>query len=362
MWCHTFFTLSLSAVIIATASAQESQTETQPVVVQQPAAPPAFVNLRGFSNDYQVGPGDLLDVQVVGHDDLRQTLRISNSGEISFAMVGRIRVVELTAFQVEVEIARILREKGLVQQAEVLVLVREYQAKPIYVSGAVINPGEFVMSQDLSAVDAILLAGGLRFNAADEALLHRRVGTETRNWSPADIAAKPHAVRHGIEILKVDLRALKEGRFLENAIPLRRGDVLVVPDQQMNPFFVVGEVLDPRNFFYLPGKTIMASQAISWAGGPTRTAKMADGMLVRYDDQGKRQEIKVDYAALLAGKQADFAIHPNDIVFIPGSKLKTIAQGMLSMTDTMVMSTSFRIARSYQMPDRPEPSTRPDPE
>jgi protein involved in polysaccharide export with SLBB domain len=130
----------------------------------------------------------------------------------------------------------------------------------------------------------------------------------------------------------------------------------------MNPFFVVGEVLDPRNFFYLPGKTIMASQAISWAGGPTRTAKMADGMLVRYDDQGKRQEIKVDYAALLAGKQADFAIQPNDIVFIPGSKLKTIAQGMLSMTDTMVMSTSFRIARSYQMPDRPEPSTRPDPE
>lgn len=346
---------SLTVVLLASlagpAVAQQAQLEEPRQVTVQETPTQALVNLRGFSSDYQVGPGDLLDIQVIGNDELREALRVSNTGEISMAMVGLIKVLEMTTFEVEDEIAKRLRDAGLMLKPEVLVSVQEYQAKPVYVMGAVTTPGEFVMSQALTVSDAILLAGGLRFNAADEALLHRR--PEGSGVSPAALAAQPGTTRAGVEAIRVDLRPLKEGRFDAYSVALRRGDVLVVPDLTLKQFFVVGEVLDPRNFLYTPGKTLMASQAIAWAGGPTKTAKMSDGMLVRFGPQGQRTELKVDWAAVLDGRQEDFPIQPDDLIFVPGSAVKTIAQGLLMLTDTMVMSASFRVARSYQMPDAP---------
>jgi protein involved in polysaccharide export with SLBB domain len=209
------------------------------------------------------------------------------------------------------------------------------------------------MSQQLTTVDAILLAGGLAANAGAVGFLHRQISGTASASSPAALVERPDVARTGSEVIQVDLQALREGRFLSAAVPLRSGDVLVVPIQPMQAFFVVGDVRTPQNYVYPPARSLTASQAISWAGGPLPTASMSNGMLVRYDAQGRRTEMKVDYAAILDGRQLDFAIQPNDIIFIPGSKVKTIAHGMLLMTDTMMMQQSFRIGRRVQMPESP---------
>jgi hypothetical protein len=76
---------------------------------------------------------------------------------------------------------------------------------------------------------------------------------------------------------------------------------------------------------------------------------MSDGVLVRYDAAGNRQELKVDYAAILEGRQKDFEIQPNDIIFVPGSRVKTMGAALLMMSDSMVMQQVFRLGRIYQM-------------
>lgn len=344
----------LAAVLCAVSVSSGLAQNAGAAGAQAPSAP-SFVNLARVSADYQVGAGDLLEVQVIGQADLSQSLRIAGSGEISFPMVGLIQIAGHSTFEVEDAIAERLRAAGLVQEPEVLVTVREYQAKPIYISGAVVSPGEFVMSQELTVSDAVLLAGGLAFNAADEALLHRRV-------SPAAAAAATGAAAPGpgVETITVDLRPLKDGRFFDGAVSLQRGDVVYVPEQRMQPFFVAGEVIEPRNYFYAPGKVVTASQAISHAGGPLPTAKLSNGMLVRFDDKGGRVELKVDYKAILEGRQKDFPIEPYDIIFIPGSKIRTITHGLMGMTDGMVGSTALRIARTYQLPDPPAREERRD--
>lgn len=363
-WFVSSEVMTLGAQTPPTSSNPESQQGPEGalrvggIVTQQSAPLPVFVNLSRFSNDYRVGPGDLLAIEIVGHPDLGDSLRVTNSGEVSHSLMGAINVDEMTTFEIEEAIAKRLHEKGLIKQAEVIVSVREYQAKPVYVSGAVVAPGEFVMSQDLTVSDAVLLAGGLQFNAADEAVLHRRVSPEGAELSATDIADSPSLERPGVETLKIDLRPLKEGRFLDAAVLLKRGDVLVVPQMRMEPFYVVGEVVEPRNYFIPGGKTLMASQAISFAGGPLPTARMSQGMLVRYDAAGQRTEIKVDYAAILRGKQPDLPIQPNDIIFVPGSVIKSIGVGLMQLSGSMVMNTSFRIARTYQLPDAPENTNR----
>ena len=348
--------VGLGAVLAATLWGHATVGAYQDPVQDPPPPPfvvpnPGVVNLSKISTDYKVGPGDLLEIQIVQRSDLNQTLRVSNSGEISFTMLGLIRVGEMSAFDIEDLIATRLREAGFIQQADVLVYVREYQAKPIYVSGAVINPGEFIMSQELTVVDAILLAGGLRANAANEALLHRRVSREDPGEPALVVGADPRVAGPGVEIIKVDLQPLRKGRFMDAALPLRRGDVLVVPEVRLNAFYVVGEVLEPTNYIFQPGQVLMASQAISMAGGPTPTAKMSDGMLVRYDDSGKRTELKVDYGAILRGKQQDFPIQANDVIFIPGSKVKYITHTLLLMTDQLAMQQIFRAGRRMNQSD-----------
>jgi polysaccharide export outer membrane protein len=312
----------------------------------------AFSGSSELSDDYQLGPGDLIEVQVVGHDDMTQSVRVSNSGEISLSRIGLLKVADLTSFDVESLVASKIREKELIREPDVLVFIREYQSKPIYVSGAVVTAGEFVMSRELTVADAILLAGGLRFNAGDEAYLHRRVSLDAKSIPVADIASQPSLARAGDQVIKINLRPLKEGRFFEVEVPMKKGDVLVVPQRQMNSFFVVGDVIDPHNFVYPPGTTLMVSQAISWAQGPTPTAKMSEGMLVRYDSAGNRQESKVDYAAILSGRQPDFAIQPNDIIFIPGSVAKTISHGLVQATGVMIMQQSFRYGRQIEYSNR----------
>jgi polysaccharide export outer membrane protein len=346
-----------------TSQPASTQQTSQPGSTRPASAPPAPVNLSEFSMDYQVGAGDLLAIDVIGQGDLKQSLRVSNSGEISMPMLGLVRVADLTAFEIEEKLAGLLQDKGLIKSPEVLVFVQEFQAKPIYVMGAVTTAGGFVMSQTLTMVDAILMAGGLRFTAADEALIYRRGSSpEGRALSPEALAANPGADRPGVEVLKVDLKPLKQGRFHESAVPLRAGDVVMVPDQLLKQFFVVGDVMVPRNYAYPFDRVLMASQAISFAGGPTPTAKLSEGMLVRYDDQGQRNELKVDWGAILRGEEQDFPVQANDIIFVPGSVIKTIARGMLNVTSGMIGAAAFRIGRTYQLPDAPQNPGTPPPQ
>lgn len=360
LWRHVIPALAVSFALVPAAAEAQDQDERPIVVVQQPEGPPPFANLRGFSDDYRVGPGDLLDIQVVGQEQLRQSLRVSNSGEISFSMLGLVRVGELTPFEIEEALSRKLREKGYVHDAEVLVFVREYQAKPIYVQGAVVNPGEYVMSQDLTVTDAILLAGGLRLNAADQGMVQRRNARQTTG-SEATASPSGSPPRPAFETIPIDLKPLKAGRFAQDAMPLKRGDVVVVPEQRMSPYYVVGEVLTPRNYFFAPERKLMASQAIAAAGGPLPWAKLSQGILIRYAADGTRSEVPVNWGAILKGEQPDFQVQMNDIIFIPGSRVKTIAHGLVQLTDTMAMQQSFRVGRRIQLPEREDAPTREQP-
>ncbi|MBN1568197.1 MAG: polysaccharide biosynthesis/export family protein [Acidobacteria bacterium] len=312
-----------------------------------------FQRLPGIAPDYQLGPGDLLTIDVTGNKALKRTVNISNSGNISFPFIGELRVEDLTAEELEVEIARRLKDQRLMKNPEVLVYIESYAAKPISVVGEVDCPGEYVMTQRLTIMDAILIAGGLDITASRYGYLHRRIaqdkGAEKSrigepigrkpilnilsdgNAQQPEIMKSPEIASPGTEVIKIDLQPAKEGGVIAPNIPLRAGDVLVVPRRNIRVFYVIGEVEKPGAYEIDSEASLPASQAISYAGGPAKTAKMADGILVRQKENGERQESKVDYSAILKGKQKDFEVLSNDVIFIPGSKAKTLGYGLLGI-------------------------------
>jgi polysaccharide export outer membrane protein len=318
-----------------------------------------FQRLPGISADYKLGTGDVVKVEILGNDELSQEYRIENSGRITAPLLGEISAEGLTAEELEAKIAAELKEKHLINNPEVLVYIDSYEAKPIYIVGEVDNPGEYVMSQQLTLMDALFLAGGLDYTASRYGFLHRRItdhdkgtalpeGEQIREKplfnvlmdglvSTGTILKYPEAATPDTEVIKIDLQPFKEGNIVEPNIKLRKGDVFVVPRRNVQFYYVIGDVLSP-GAYEIPDKKepLLASQAISWAKGPSKTAKMSQGMLVRYGQDGTRIEKKVDYAAILHGEQSDFTVLPNDIIFIPGSKAKTLGYGLLGIIPSSV--------------------------
>ncbi len=319
-----------------------------------------FSRLPGISTDYRIGPGDRLSIEVVDLPALSLSLAVSNSGTVNMPLLGTIQAGDMTAGELENAIAEKLKEKNLMRKPEVLVDVIEYVAKPVYILGEVDKAGEYIMSQQLTLMDAILIAGGLDITAGRYGYLHRRLredeeappsappdprnrpvfNTLRRNERlPQVNPAKPQEAAPGTQVTRIDLEPVKKGGVVTPNLLMRKGDVFIVPRRTSEPFYVIGDVRSPGAFELLPEEPLLVSQAIAQAGGPTNTAKMAKGILVRYDSAGKRVERPVDFSAIIKGKAPDFRVLADDIVFIPGSKIRTLTYGLLGVIPSTVQES-----------------------
>jgi len=107
--------------------------------------------------DYRIGIGDLLEIEVYDEPDLTREVRVLTDGFISLPLLGRIQAAEETVNQLQNEIVRLLGEKYLVNP-QVTVFVKEFSN--IFVFGEVKNPGSFPLTGTMTVFEAITLAGG----------------------------------------------------------------------------------------------------------------------------------------------------------------------------------------------------------
>lgn len=109
------------------------------------------------TKNYQIGDGDLLQIEVYDEPDLTKEVRVLTDGHISFPLLGSIQAGGLSVGELEIEITRRLAEKYLVDP-QVTVFVKEFSN--VFVFGEVKNPGSFPIYGKLTVFEAITLAGG----------------------------------------------------------------------------------------------------------------------------------------------------------------------------------------------------------
>ena len=281
--------------------------------------------LNRTDSEYQLGSGDLIEVSIFGIEDFKYNLRINSRGEITLPFVGTVDAAGVTPAELELTLKGQF-ETDLIHNAQVSVFVQEYRSQPVFVLGAVAQPGQYQIIYQLNLVDVLAMAGGLIVDkAADRATVQRPAVVEkgkAAGTSSGEVTAN---------VVTIDLKSLFEDGDLSLNIPIQGGDVVHVPERKVNLFFVVGEVNRSGVYEIPPKNDIFVSQAIAWAGGPMKTAKLNKGILVRYEGNGERQEMTVNFEDIMKGKANDFAVQPNDIVFIPGSTFKTIGYGLLGV-------------------------------
>ncbi len=160
-------------------------------------------------DDYQIGSGDVLEIQVWRNEALSKVEVVRPDGKISLPLMGELRVAGLTALQLRERIIDELKKFG--ETPEATVIVREINSYIIYVLGEVQHPGKFQLNRRTTLVQAIAMAEGFTtFASRNKISLLRKVDGEDRELK-----------------FTVDYNSIVSGE--ERNIWLQSGDTVIVP-------------------------------------------------------------------------------------------------------------------------------------
>jgi polysaccharide export outer membrane protein len=136
---------------------------------------------------YRLGTGDKVRVIVYGEDDLSGEFQVDENGNISVPMIGETRASGLTGSQLEQQIQAKFAD-GYLNDPRVSVQVTQY--RPFYIIGQVNKPGEYPYVNDMTAPNAIALAGGYTDHAEDAKIYVRRYGENQERELAADATTR----------------------------------------------------------------------------------------------------------------------------------------------------------------------------
>ena len=123
-------------------------------------------------SDYLLGPGDVLRIQVFQSQDLTFEARMSESGVISYPLLGVVKLAGLSPQQAENLIATRLREGRFLQNPQVTLNVLQFRSQQVSVLGNVANPGRYPLETTGMRLSEILsVAGGVNETGSNNVLL-----------------------------------------------------------------------------------------------------------------------------------------------------------------------------------------------
>jgi polysaccharide export outer membrane protein len=258
-------------------------------------SPAAAVTPRG--SEYRVGPGDVLDIVVLGQTDLTRTATVQPTGAVSLPLLTDVQVSGLTVAEVQRKLHSLLARDFLVNP-QVEVKVKDYQSQFVLVLGEVNQPGRKPLRGSTRLIDALVDAGGFTTRASGELFI-------TRSEGSFDDGGRSLRLRLGGQ--------LSAQEYVNLEIPLRHGDIVTaLPRSYVT---VEGEVQRPGRYAIEGELTVTG--AVSIAGGLTRFGS-SDVKLRRIDAATGRVTVtEVDLKDVRNGKKPDPPVAPNDVVTVP---------------------------------------------
>ena len=293
-------TALLQTATPAPENAAKPQTPPTTAAPTEPAgsaqAPAATATPAPAEGEYEVGAGDVLEINVFGNDDLSRVPTVQTNGAISFPLLGEVQVAGLTVAEVKRKITNLL-EKDYLKNPQVEVKVKDYESQFVSVVGEVNSPGRKPIRGRMRLLDALLESGGFKATSSGEVLI-------TRSDGSFEDGKKTITVR-------ISASATIQDR-INLELKLKNGDIITALPKAF--VTVDGEVNRPGRYAIEADLTVTG--AISLAGGLTRFGS-GDVKVRRTEaESGKVSIIEVDIKAVRNGKKPDLPLVPNDVVSV----------------------------------------------
>ena len=179
----------------------------------------AFGQTPGFQERnarYRLQPDDSVELHYRYTPEFDQTVTVQPDGFVTLQIVGDLKLEGLTLEEAKAVILE--RASQRLKDPEITLVLRDFEKPYFVVGGEVKNPGRFEMRGQVTAVEAIAIAGGFTSPSAlhSQVILFRRVGQD---------------------LAKTELMNLKAAMSQSSTEPLatlRSGDVLIVPQNRIS--------------------------------------------------------------------------------------------------------------------------------
>ena len=286
--------------------------------------------------DYEIGPGDVLKVVVLGQAEMTGSFTVGPDGMVAFPILGKVKASETTTLELERKLTVLLAD-GILKRPQVTVTVGDYGSQKVFVTGEVQRPGQYSLKADRSLLALLGDVGALGSNVGHEVIVVRPpAGAPTatgpavplslteepgaapaaekpaKETPPASNPAEPTTQDSGIpglpfvapgsEVFRISLLELQSGNPEKN-ITLRAGDTVYFP--KASQVYVMGSVARPGPYRYQEGMTVL--QALTLAGGSTERGSAGRTKVIRIVN-GKKVEKKVKATELVL---------PEDTLVVP---------------------------------------------
>lgn len=283
------------------------------------------------TNRYLLGPGDILSVNVLLEPDYSQeSVLIGPDGRASIIGIGDIDMKDRTIEDVSQEITT--RLKRIIKSPNVNLALKRTRPGIVYIAGAVMHPGMFQM---VTSSDPMGLDVSAKEPLSRTEMRLSNVLANTGGVMPsADLTqVQVKRARTG-EVETVNLwKMLKEAAY-EQDVQIDYGDGIFIPhNQQMAlsdedyktllsssigpktfPIRVLGEVEKP-GIYELDATSPLLNSAIGKAGGMSPEASKEVVAVRRFTSETTFNTFFVEPDKL------DIVLRPNDVVYIPETKL-----------------------------------------
>ncbi|MHC4600554.1 MAG: SLBB domain-containing protein [Planctomycetota bacterium] len=322
LWVRLLFHGLLPALVVGCATPRVREVKPEGDPRRKPDAPSAItptppgkegepgVDLEALIEEssrlarpgFRFLPGDKIEINVFGYNDLRMQIRLPRDLKIGFPLIGDIDFKGRTIREVEGEITRRLETDHL-HDAQVSVMPLEFAERSVFITGQIKKSGAYHIPPfgTLSLVQLLSLAGGFTDDAdRDRILLIREPkGGERKKYS-------------------VSYNDIERRGKIDYDICLLPGDrVLIQPQQRV---FVLGSVNHPGGFS-IGAEGLTASKAVALAQGFTRLAAPNSTVVIREGADGRKTTFRVPISSILQAGNAelDLELRPGDVVYVPES-------------------------------------------
>ena len=208
---------------------------------------PAWGQGETAAGDYRLAAGDAIKILVYQNPDLTLETRVSESGSITYPLIGSVQVGGQTLEGAEKVIAAALSKGEFVRQPQVTVSLVQVRGNQVVILGHANRPGRYPLeTTNMRLTDALALAGGVSETGADIAVVS--------------------GVREGKPFRReVDIGSMFTASGNDSDVYINGGDTIFISRAPM--YYVYGEVQKPGAYRVERGMTVM--QGLAQGGGPT---------------------------------------------------------------------------------------------
>lgn len=254
--------------------------------------------LKPTKDFYRLGPGDVVEIEMLGEAGSATTANIGPDGKVYFSLLPGTFVWGLTLTEARQALEDGMK-KFLRQPPDIAITLRSATSKTVWLLGNVQTPGIYPLNTPLTILEAITLAGGtLNIPGSRDGICDLK---------------RSFVMRDGL-LLPIDFEKLLRDGDLSQNIYLQPNDLVYLRSGSRQNIYVLGSVANPTIVSFTDQITLMG--VIGTAGGPIPYAHLSQVAVIRGSLVNPEIAI-VDFKKIMKGEEPDVRLQAGDIVHVP---------------------------------------------